>query len=89
MFSPSVCTRKSNLTPTQHNPLMDLSNSACFCVVSGYVMSCSVDQLAVLMAITPLIIVPLMLFGGYFLNSEYVMNSVLQTHMPSCLLISR
>jgi len=35
-------------------------------------MSCSVDQLAVLMAITPLIIVPLMLFGGYFLNSEYV-----------------
>jgi len=46
------------------------------CVVLGYLLSCSVDHLTSLMGITPLIIVPLMLFGGYYLNSGSVMKFV-------------
>lgn len=38
----------------------------------GYLLSCSADRLSVLMSITPLILVPLMLFGGFYLNSESV-----------------
>ena len=53
-------------------------NSCVVCVrvvCIGYLLSCSVDHLTSLMGITPLIIVPLMLFGGYYLNSESVFAS--------------
>jgi len=38
----------------------------------GYLISCGTDQVAVAMSISPLIIMPFMLFGGLFLNSGSV-----------------
>ena len=54
------------------------------CVVLGYLLSCSVDHLTSLMGITPLIIVPLMLFGGYYLNSGSVMKFVQKCTRGQC-----
>jgi len=45
-------------------------------VVLGYLLSCSVDELEILNVVVPVLLIPLTLFAGYYINTEYVIKSV-------------
>jgi ABC-type multidrug transport system permease subunit len=45
------------------------SNTA---ISMGYFVSALCPTIALAMAITPMVVIPLMIFGGFFLNSESV-----------------
>jgi hypothetical protein len=45
----------------------DLSGHVLYC--TGYFLSCATPSLDVCLAISPVVIIPFMLFGGFFLNS--------------------
>jgi len=46
----------------------------------GYLVSCSTDQVSMALSLVPVCLVPITLFGGYFLNIESVITFVQKYH---------
>jgi hypothetical protein len=47
-------------------------------ISAGYLVSCACPNLDVCLNILPMVMIPFMVFGGFFLNAEYVFTSQAQ-----------
>lgn len=45
-------------------------------VFAGYFVSCASGNISVALSVGPTIVIPFLLFGGYFLNVEWVLEYI-------------
>ena len=48
------------------------SNSVYYLLLAGYMVSTAASDVNIAVTIAPLVMIPMLLFGGFFLNAEYV-----------------